>query len=85
MADNILKIANDITLITDGVTSIPFPGILPIPTDKGMQLEVYINVAYGKIIPEIAWNVQENIKKTCDANNIKVSKINIHIEGLDFK
>ncbi len=47
---------------------------------------IYINVLYGSKIPQIAFSVQESIKKSIDQlTNLKVNKVNIHIEGIDYK
>jgi len=83
MADNLIKNLNYIVLSTEGVTSIVFPGIVSILKDKGYELDIYINVAYGHVIPQIAWNVQENIKHLFDENKLQLFKANIHIEGID--
>ena len=40
MADNFLKIAQDAALATVGVSGIVFPGVLPIPKDKGIDLDL---------------------------------------------
>lgn len=85
MADNNLKKASEIILSTEGVTSLAFPGIVPIPKEKGFELEVYVNVCYGKVFPEIAWNIQERIKAFAAEQNIKLSRVNVHIEGVDIK
>lgn len=84
MADGLLKIANDSILKTKGVAGIAFPGIIPIFKEQGIELEVYVNVNYGEVIPEVAWKIQENIKKSFDNSSYKISKINLHIEGIEI-
>lgn len=86
MAENFLKIAQDTILETEGVSSLAFPGVLPKIYNKALDLDVYVNVVYGVNIPEISWNIQENIKQRfISLPNIKLGKINIHIEGISFK
>ena len=86
MADSFLKISQDAALATEGVSGIIFPGVLPIPTDKGIDIDIHLSVYYGEIIPEVAWNVQENVKTALE--NVKtptVNKINIHVDSISFK
>ena len=86
MADNFLKIAQDAALATEGVSGIVFPGVLPIPKDKGIDLDIHISVDYGVSIPEVAWNVQEAVKKATDTvKGINISRINIHVDSINFK
>lgn len=86
MADNFLKIAQETVIETQGVASMAFPGVLPMPKDKALDLDVYINVEYGVNIPEVAWNIQERIKeKFSNSTNIKLERINIHVENIHFK
>jgi len=72
-------------LQTEGVSGISFPGVLPSYKNKLMDVDVYISIKYGVKIPEVAWNVQENIKNKLDSipNNI-VGRINIHVEEIKF-
>ena len=86
MADSFLKIAQDATLATEGVSGIVFPGVLPIPKDKGLDLDLHISVYYGVSIPEVAWNVQENVKKALDLVKIlNIGRINIHVDNISFR
>jgi len=86
MADSDIKIVSEIALATEGVSGIAFPGVLPIPTGKNMNLEVYINVDYGVSIPEICWKVQENISQRISSIwGLKLNKINIHVENISVK
>ena len=49
-------------------------------------IDVYAEVSFGCRIPETAWNIQENVKQRVEKNtSAKVSKINIHIEGVKPK
>lgn len=62
---------------------------------KGVKVEVnenkavidlYIIVDYGVRIPEIAWEVQENVKNSVESmTGMTVEKVNIHVEGVSFE
>ena len=64
-------------------------------TSKGVKVEMngenaaidlYIVVNYGVRIPELAWEIQENVKKNVESmTGLEVSKVNIHIEGVKFE
>ncbi len=86
MADSFLKIAQDAALATEGVSGILFPGVLPIPKDKGIDIDIHLSVYYGVSIPEVAWNVQENVKKALDeVKGLNIGRINIHIDSIRFR
>ena len=86
MADNFLKIAQDAALATEGVSGIVFPGVLPIPKDKGIDIDIHLSFDYGVSIPEVAWNVQERVKAATDnLKGINIGRINIHIDSINFK
>ena len=49
-------------------------------------IDVYIRIFSGNIVPDIAFKVQENIKNNIVSMvDMRVSKINIHVVGVDFK
>lgn len=51
--------------------------------NKGVILEVFVVIMYGANIPQVAWDIQENIKR--EVENItekKVKAINIHVQGV---
>jgi uncharacterized alkaline shock family protein YloU len=86
LADSFLKIAQDAALATEGVSGILFPGVLPIPKDKGIDIDIHLSVYYGVSIPEVAWNVQENVKKALDeVKGLNIGRINIHIDSIRFR
>lgn len=72
-------------LATDGVSGIAFPGVLPKPKPKALDFDVHVNVEYLVNIPETAWNIQENIKQCKALQDVKIDRINIFVEGIDFK
>ena len=54
-------------------------------SSSSVYIDLYIVVDYGIKIPELAWEIQENVKNSVETmTGLKVSKINIHIEGINF-
>ena len=53
--------------------------------NDSVSIDLYIVVDYGVKIPELAWTIQENVKKNVETmTGLEVSKVNIHIEGISF-
>lgn len=54
-------------------------------TEKTVTIDLYIVVEYGIKIPELAWEIQENVKAKVESmTGLSVEKVNIHIEGISF-
>ncbi len=54
--------------------------------EDDVNLDVVVTVEYGMSIPDIAFNIQENVKNTVETmTGLKVSQVNIHIQGIGFK
>lgn len=54
-------------------------------SDNSCVIDLSIIVDYGVRIPDIAWDVQENVKNSVESmTGMTVSKINIHVEGINF-
>lgn len=54
--------------------------------DKTTIIDMYIIVEYGVRIPELAWEIQENVKNNVETmTGLTVEKVNIHIDGISFK
>lgn len=50
---------------------------------RGISLGVFIDVVYGARIPEVAWELQENIKhRVQDVAGIEINKINVTVQGV---
>lgn len=59
---------------------------------KGVKVEVdgntavidlHITVVYGAKVPEVAWEIQEKVKKSVESmTGLEVDKVNIYIEGV---
>ena len=53
--------------------------------EKEAKVDLYIIVNYVVRIPEVAWNVQENVKKAIEnMTGLSVVEVNIHIQGVIF-
>ena len=49
-------------------------------------INLYIIVEYNVHIPDIAWNVQEKVKKTVeDMTGLIVPEVNIHVQGINLE
>ncbi len=61
-------------------------GIKVNTNDDNVIIDIFITVKYGVKIPEVAWNVQEKVKKEVeDTAGIKIKAINIHVQGVAFE
>lgn len=53
--------------------------------ENSVVIDLYIVVEYGVKIPELAWEIQENVKNNVESmTGLAVDKVNIHIEGISF-
>lgn len=49
------------------------------------KVDLHIIVKYGVRIPDVAWEVQENVKKAIEQmTGLKVLQVNVHIQGVSF-
>ena len=63
----------------------PTKGVAVRTNEGRVILDLYIIVKYGKKISDIAWNVQENVKKEVEnMTGAVVESVNIHVSGVDF-
>ncbi|SCH11919.1 MULTISPECIES: Asp23/Gls24 family envelope stress response protein [unclassified Romboutsia] len=54
--------------------------------DEDVNLDIMVLIDYGISIPDIALKIQENVKNTVETmTGLKVSQVNIHIQGISFK
>ena len=68
-----------------GAKKSPQKGVKVVMGDAGAEIDVYIVVEYGKRIPELAWEVQENVKNSVETmTGIDVKAVNVRIEGVNF-
>ena len=60
-------------------------GVFVLVNNKILSFDIYLNVSFGSKIPQIAFAVQENIKKSIEKfSNLEVDRVNIHVQGIDF-
>ena len=48
-------------------------------------VDLYLIVGYGFRIPDVAWTVQENVKKAIETmTGLSVVNVNVHVQGVSF-
>lgn len=53
--------------------------------EKEAAIDLYIIVEYGVKIPDVAWQIQENVKKAIETmTGLNVVEVNIHIQDVDM-
>lgn len=53
--------------------------------NQQMIIDLYVIIEYGTKIPDLSWDIQQNVKRSIDKIlNIKTSKVNINIQGVLF-
>ncbi len=55
-------------------------------TKKDVLLDIYIVVNYGVKIPDIAWEIQDKVKKELEnMTGMTVTTVNVHIQGINYE
>jgi uncharacterized alkaline shock family protein YloU len=53
--------------------------------DKQAKIDVFIVVKFGARIPDVAWSIQENVKKAIESmTGLEASEVNVHVQGVSF-
>jgi len=53
--------------------------------ENNVTIDISLIMDYGVRIPEVAWEVQENVKKAVESmSGMEVIKVNIHVAGVNF-
>ena len=48
-----------------------------------IEIDLHVIVSYGCKIPQVAWDIQENVKNEIRSmTNMKLNAVNIHVEGV---
>lgn len=48
-----------------------------------IEIDLHVIVSYGCKIPQVAWDIQENVKNEIRSmTNLKLNAVNIHVEGV---
>lgn len=77
--------------IADSITGIlgkknPSKGVKVEVGEKETAIDLYIIVEYGVRIPDVSWQVQENVKKAVETmTGLTVVEVNIHIQGVNLE
>jgi uncharacterized alkaline shock family protein YloU len=54
--------------------------------EKEAAIDLYIIVDYGYRIPDVAWSIQEKVKRAVeDMTGLNVVEVNIHIQGVNIE
>ncbi len=49
------------------------------------KIDIFIIVKYGVRIPDVAWDIQENVKKAVEEmTGLQVLQVNVHVQGVNF-
>ncbi len=49
------------------------------------SIDIFIIVKYGARIPDVAWGIQENVKKAVEnMTGLRVVQVNVHVQGINF-
>lgn len=76
--------------IADSITEIlgkknPSKGVKVEVGEKEAAIDLYIVVDYGVRIPDVSWQIQENVKKAVETmTGLVVVEVNIHIQGVNL-
>jgi uncharacterized alkaline shock family protein YloU len=77
--------------IADSLTGIlgkknPSKGVKVEVGEKEAAIDLYIIVDYGVRIPDVSWQIQENVKKAVETmTGLSVVEVNIHIQGVNME
>ncbi|HED24347.1 MAG TPA: Asp23/Gls24 family envelope stress response protein [Firmicutes bacterium] len=53
--------------------------------EEEAKIDIFIIVEYGVRIPDVAWDIQESVKKALETmTGLRVSQVNIHVQGVQF-
>ena len=53
-------------------------------SEKGLKIDVNIIVEYGARIPDVAYEIQNMVKKSIEnMTGLKVEEVNVHIQGVN--
>ena len=55
-------------------------------TEKSAKIDVNIIVEYGTRIPDIAFEIQNRVKKSIESmTGLKVTEVNVHVQGVSIE
>ncbi|HZK25856.1 MAG TPA: Asp23/Gls24 family envelope stress response protein [Oscillospiraceae bacterium] len=48
-------------------------------------IDIFIIVKFGARIPDVAWKIQESVKKAIESmTGLKTASVNVHVQGVSF-
>ncbi|MGE5583483.1 MAG: Asp23/Gls24 family envelope stress response protein [Bacillota bacterium] len=54
--------------------------------EKQAAVDLFVIIEYGAKIPDIAYQIQENVKRAIESmTGLEVVEVNVHIQGVEFK
>lgn len=60
-------------------------GVKVVTRDDKIIIDLYVIIKYGYRIPEAAFEIQENVKKTIEElTGMEIDSVNIHVQGVNF-
>ncbi len=74
--------------LADSITEIlgkknPSKGVKVEVGEKEASVDLYVIMEYGVRIPDVSWQIQENVKKAVETmTGLSVVEVNIHIQGV---
>ena len=76
-------LAGGITEVLKGKKNLA-KGIKVDATEKAAKIDVNIIVEYGSRIPDVAFEIQNRVKKAVEnMTGLKVSEVNVHVQGVN--
>jgi uncharacterized alkaline shock family protein YloU len=53
--------------------------------EKETAIDLFVIVDYGVRIPDVSWQVQENVKRAIESmTGLSVVEVNVHVQGVKF-
>ncbi|HQD40872.1 MAG TPA: Asp23/Gls24 family envelope stress response protein, partial [Bacillota bacterium] len=53
--------------------------------EKEAAIDLFVIVDYGVRIPDVAWQIQENVKRAVESmTGLSVVEVNVHVQGVKF-
>ena len=75
--------AGGITEVLSGKKNLA-KGIKVDKTDNSVKIDVNIIVEYGSRIPDVAFEIQNRVKKSVESmTGLKVEEVNVHVQGVN--
>lgn len=53
--------------------------------ENSASVDVFVIIEYGKTIPDVAWQIQDNVKQAIEGmTGLDVKSVNVHVQGVNF-